>query len=315
MEKREVHVKQDHILSIASELDKMRLLTKFFEYSQNAPKKRIVERFESSVGSDVTAKVNSGLLTMSFRSRRSISVSKLRQKFWEIYKSKENQALKDYDPNKVTLEKYMFQARTTTLSYYNDDISLMLNRMGKLTRELRDRNSDFLHFMDSDFSRGRDDEIYIKRKVVYESLKARLDLLRGVLEEQMFEFGHNINDPQSTFIIGQFQSNCRAYPQLKEDMMKQLITERFGAPGDAYYNTSTSVYVVPPAGKKSGLAVAYEGLKERAAGLVEVIAPTISEMTPPLLFAASLEDKVQTTAIERVVNDIRGKSSVEDFEI
>lgn len=315
MEKREVHVKEKHILSLASELDKIRLLTKFFEYSQSSPKNRIIERFVSSAGNDMDAKVSSGLMTMSFRSRRSINVSKLRQKFWEIYNSKENKELKDYDPNKVTLEKYMFQRRSTTLSYYNDDVSLMLNRMGKFTHELRNKNSDFRDFMDDNFSRGRDDEIYIKRKVIYDHLKERLDFVRGEFEKEMYDFGCNINDPQSTFIVGQFQSSCRSYPQLKEDMMTTLITDRFGAPGDAYYKTSTSVYVVPPAGKKSGLAVAYAGLKERAAALVDIITPTISELSPPLLFAASLEDKVQTTAIERVVNDMRGKSSVEDFEI
>lgn len=315
MEKREVHVKEDHILSIANEVDKLRLLTKFFEYSQASPKNRIVDRFAASAGDDMQAKVNSGLLTMSFRSRKTPNLSKFRQKFWEIFNSPENQKLKEYDPNKVTLEKYMFQQTTTTLSYYNDDISLMLNRMGKLTHEVRDRNSHFLDFMNNDFAKGRDDEIYIKRKVVFAALKERLDLMKDMLEGEMYKFGHNINDPQSVFIVGQFQTNCRSYPKLKEKEVTALIKERFGEPGDAYYNSSTSIYVVPPAGKKSGLAVAYEGLKQRSAGLVDIITPTLSEIAPPLMFAVSLEDKQRVTAIERVVNDMRGKSSVEDFEI
>jgi len=315
MQKTEIHVSNKDLLLLADELDKLKLIKKFLQYSMNAPKRRISDRFVSSAGRDLKAKVGIGMLTLSYRSRKTANQSMFRKKFWELHNSKENKALPDADPNKITLEKYAYTSKTTTMSYYNEDISLMLNRMGKMIIEVQNNNRDFFDYLKNDFAIGRDDEIFIKRKVMFDQFEEKEKEARERFEKAMRMEGVEFDNPMNIIIAGQFITRTSEGLKFKEKELTALVKERGGEVDDSYYNDSTAIYVLAPQGTKSGLAVAYEEMKLRGAALAEKSMMTIEKIAPPLMFAATFDDKKLPTAVERMVTEMRKNCTTSDLEI
>lgn len=311
------------ILALADELDRLKLVSKFFEYSTEATKARIKRRFSSSLNCGDTKKelleqkIEVGMLTINYGSRKIDDKKKIKKIFYDELRSEKNKKLSSSDEFKVSEDRFLKTTCDFSIMYANEDVSLMLNRMYRLLNNIRSGNDELYSYLKNDFIKGRDEEIFVRRKIISDKIVAMFKDKKSELITALENEGYDIGSPLVRVRMGQFKTKVIEYPEVRYSDFVNFIEQREGGGkiGDSLKKESLSIIVSTPRGKKSGLAVAYESLKMRYEDLGESIIKDTMEAESPLIFIPEMKSSAIQTSVQKDVYEVRGRNSVDEFDI
>lgn len=311
------------ILALADELDRLKLISKFFEYSAEATKSRIKRRFASSLNCGDTRKelleqkIEIGMLTVNYGSRKIDDKKKIKKIFYDELRSEKNKKISNSDAFKVSEDRFIKTTCDFSILYANEDVSLMLNRMYRLLNDIRSSNNDLYSFLKNDFVKGRDEEIFIRRKIISDKLLAMFKDKKTELITSLMNEGYDIDSPLVRVRLGQFKTKVIEYPEVRYSDFVDFLEQRGeqGSIGDSLKKETLSVIVSTPRGKKSGLAVAYESLKQKYGELGESIIKDTMEAKSPLVFIPDMQSSLIQTSVQKDVSEVRNRNSVDEFDI
>lgn len=318
----EFTVNKKEILSLADEVDRLKLISKFFEYSTEATKSRIRRRFLSSLNCGDTKeellaqKVSMGMLTINYGSRKIDDKKKIKKAFYDNLRSEKNKKLSNSDQFKITEDRFLKTTCDFSLMYANEDVSLMLNRMYRLLSDIRSGNDALYSYLKNDFVKGRDEEIFVRRKIISDKLLAMFKDKKAELIQSLKNEGYDVDSPLVRVRLGQFKTKVIEYPEVRYSDFVTLLEQREeGGVGDFFKKESLSVMVSTPKGYKSGLAAAYGSMKAMYDELAESLIKNTIEASSPLILIPEMKSFEIQTSVQKDVSEVRNRNSVDEFDI
>lgn len=321
MAKAEFTVNKKEILSLADEVDRLKLMSKFFEYSTEATKARLRRRFVSSIncGNDtkelLEQKLTVGMVTINYGSKKIDDRKKVKKIFYDELRSTKNAALPDTNELKVTRDRFLKTTCDFSLLYANEDVSLMLNRMYRLLSDIRSSNSELYSYIKNDFVKGRDEEIFIKRKIISDHMIATFKDKKSELLLALANEGYDTESALVSLRIGQFKTKVVEYPEIRIKDFVSFLEKRDGVSGDLFKKESLSIMVSAPRGFKSGIAAAYVSLQNKYEDFSKNLVDDIMKAKSPLIMIPQMSSSEIQTSVQKDVLEVRNRNSVDEFDI